>query len=297
MRLHVQLVVSGLLQGGVYAVIALGLTLVFGVMRVINVAHGELVMLGAYTTFWVFALWQVNPLLTLLVSIPLLFFLGMVIERLLIARVVDQPEVTALLLTFGLSIFLVGTALNLWSADFRSVESPMLAGSVMPWLWLPGLGWLQVFIPKPRLISFLLSLLITGTVFAFLKYTRTGKAIRATAQSREVAMACGINVRRIYTLTFGLGAALAAAGGSLISLMLAIFPEMGAVLTLKSFCIIVLGGMGNYAGAFFGGLVLGLAETYGAFYTTPQLQEAFAYLLLILILLLKPSGLLGVVRQ
>lgn len=297
MRIYVQLFASGILQGGVYAVIALGLTLIFGVMRVINVAHGELVMLGAYTTFWLFSLWHVDPLLSLFIAIPLMFLVGMVVEKLLVSRIIDQPEVTALLLTFGLSIFIVGGALNLWSADFRSVEKPYLAGSVKPFLWLPVVGWLQLYIPKPRLISFALSLLITAAVFGFLKYSRTGKAIRATSQSRDVAMACGINVKRVYTITFGLGTSLAAAAGSLISLMLSIFPEMGAVLTLKGFCIIVLGGMGNYAGAFLGALILGLAETYGAFFSTPQLQEAFAYILLVLILLIKPSGLVGSARQ
>lgn len=281
-----QVLVGGILSGGIYALIALGLTLIFGVMRVINVAHGEFVMLGAYTTYWAFTLLGMNPLLSLLLAMPLLFFLGAAIQKLLIARVVGGPEVTALLLTFGISIFIVNIATNVWTADFRSV--PYLTASTV----LGG-----VVFSIPRLLSFTLALAITLVVFLFLKISRIGKAIRATSQNRDMAMACGINVRRIDWITYGLGAALAAGGGSLISIMFAVYPEMGGFLTLKSFAVVILGGLGSYPGAFLGGLVLGVAEQIGSLFLAANVSEAIAYALMVFILLVKPSGLLGVVRQ
>jgi branched-chain amino acid transport system permease protein len=277
-----QVVVSGLLVGGLYALVALGLSLVFGVMRVINVAHGTFLMLGAYVTYWLFALAGVNPFLSILISAPVLFVIGAILQRLFVYRVVNAPELSSLLLTFGISIVLANVAMLAWSSDYRSVE--FLTGSFV-------LG--QIAISKPRLISFLFALGITAFAFLFLHRTRTGKAIRATSQHREVAQVCGINVRWIDLITFGLGAALAAAGGSLVSVMFAVYPEMGQVYVFKSFLVIVLGGAGNYPGAFFGGLLLGVVEGLASLFLTAQLTEVIAYVLLVMVLLLRPQGLLG----
>jgi branched-chain amino acid transport system permease protein len=277
-----QLVVSGLLVGGLYALVALGLSLIFGVMRVINVAHGTLLMLGAYTTYWLFTLTGMNPFLTLVVSIPLLFLVGVVLQRLFVHRVVGAPELSSLLLTFGISIFLANAAMLAWTNDYRSVE--FLTGS-----FLVG----PIAVSKPRLISFLAALAITGLAFLFLHRTKTGKAIRATSQHRDVAQVCGVNVRRIDLITFGLGAALAGAGGGLVSVMFAVYPEMGQIYVFKSFLVIVLGGAGNYPGAFFGGLLLGLIEGLASLFLTAQLTEVVAYILLVVVLLVRPTGLLG----
>lgn len=277
-----QVVVSGLLVGGLYALVALGLSLVFGVMRVINVAHGTFVMLGAYVTYWLFALLGMNPFLSVLVSVPVLFLFGAALQRLFVFRVVRAPELSSLLLTFGMSIVIANVAMLAWSADYRSVE--FLTGSFV-------LG--DIAVSKPRLISFLTALAITALAFVFLHRTRTGKAIRATSQHREVAQVCGINVQRIDLITFGLGAGLAGAGGSLVSVMFAVYPEMGQVYVFKSFLVIVLGGAGNYPGAFFGGLLLGVVEGLASLFLTAQLSEVVAYLLLVVVLLLRPQGLLG----
>jgi branched-chain amino acid transport system permease protein len=275
-------IVSGLLAGGVYAMIALGMALIFGVMRVINVAHGTLLMLGGYTTYWLFSLYGLNPFFSLLVSFPLLFLVGLLLQRFFVSRVVGAPELSSLILTFGLSIFITNMAVLTWTSDYRSVE--FLTGSFL-------LG--PIAISKPRLVTFGFALLITVAAFVFLNKTKTGKAIRATSQHRELAQICGINVRRIDLITFGLAAGLAGAGGSLISVMYSIFPEMGRGYVFKSFLVIVLGGAGNYPGAFLGGLLLGVVEGLTSLLLTAQLSEVIAYVLLVLVLLIRPTGILG----
>jgi branched-chain amino acid transport system permease protein len=276
-----QVVLSGLLAGSIYALVALGLGLIFGVMRVLNVAHGPLMMLGAYTTFWLFHWLGLNPYLSLLVTMPLLFLVGVGLQRLLVRRVVDAPELSSLLLTFGVSIALVNLAQLAFTSDLRSVE--FLTGS-----FIVG----PFALSKSRLLACAFAILITAAAFVFLKSTRLGKAVRAVSQSREVAQVCGIDVQRIHLLAFGLGTALAAAGGTLVAVMVAIQPEMGQVYTFKSFLVIVLGGAGNYPGALLGGLFLGLVEQLASLFLTTQVNEAIAYVLLVVILLIRPTGLL-----
>lgn len=277
-----QVVISGLLAGALYSMVALGLALIFGVMRVINVAHGTILMLGAYTTFWWFQLLGINPYLSLLVSMPLMFLLGVLLQRSMVHRVVDAPELSSLLLTFGISIALVNVTQYAFSSDVRSVE--FLTGS-----FLVG----PLALSKSRLISFAFAVGLTAFAFWFLQKTKLGKAIRATSQSREVAMVCGVNVQRIHLYAFGMASALAAAGGSLVAVIVAIQPEMGQVYTFKSFLVIVLGGAGNYPGALLGGMLLGLVEQLSSLFLTTQVSEAVAYVLLVLVLLLRPTGLFG----
>lgn len=277
-----QVIISGLLAGALYSMVALGLALIYGVMRVINIAHGTLLMLGAYTTFWWFRLLGINPYLSLLVALPLMFFLGMLLQRTLVTRVVDAPELSSLLLTFGISIALVNVAQLAFTSDVRSVEFLTGAFLVGPFA-----------LSKSRLVSFAFALVITLLAFWFLQKTKLGKAIRATSQSSEVAMVCGINVQRIHLYSFGIASALAAAGGSLVAVIIAIQPEMGQVYTFKSFLVIVLGGAGNYPGALLGGMLLGLVEQLSSLFLTTQVSEAVAYVLLVLVLLLRPTGLLG----
>ena len=277
-----QVVISGVLSGALYAMVALGLALIFGVMRVINIAHGALLMLGAYVTFFLYSRAGLNPFLTVPIAMATLFVVGVVLQKGLVARVVDAPELSSLLLTFGISIALVNLAQNLFSSDLRAVE--YLTGS-----WLVG----GLALSKPRAIAFVFSAMVTTLAFLFLKTTRLGKAIRATSQSREVAMVCGVDVARIHLVTFGLASALAAGGGALLAVIVAIQPEMGGVWTFKSFLVIVLGGAGNYPGALLGGLLLGLVEQLASLFLTTQLSEVVAYVLLVLVLLVRPTGLLG----
>jgi branched-chain amino acid transport system permease protein len=277
-----QVIISGILSGTLYAMVALGLALIFGVMRVINVAHGPLLMLGAYVTYFLYAWLGLNPYLTVPVSMAALFVVGVVLQRTLIFRVVGAPELSSLLLTFGVSIALVNLAQLAFTSDLRAVE--YLTGSFV-------LG--PFALSKSRLIAFGFAAAVTGLAFLFLQRSKLGKAIRATSQSPEVAMVCGINVQRVHLLTFGLASALAAAGGALISVIVAIQPEMGQIWTFKSFLVIVLGGAGNYPGTLLGGMLLGLIEQVASLFLTTQLSEVVAYVLLVVILLVRPTGLLG----
>ncbi len=278
----VQVAISGVLLGAVYALLAIGLNLIFGVMRIINIAHGDLLMLGAYATFWLFTLWGVNPLLALVLVAPGMFLLGMALQRVLVDRVVGQPLLSSLLLTFGLSSLLVGLALNLWTANYRSV--PAFSGSLV----VGG-----VALSVPRLIAFSVALAITAAVYLFLTRAKLGKAVRATAQNAEVALVCGIDVASIRRLVFGLGTALAAAAGALLAVIYTIYPEMGRAFLMKAFAIIVLGGLGSFQGAFLGALALGVAEAFAGYLWNTQIAEAVAYVVFIGVLLVRPGGLFG----
>jgi branched-chain amino acid transport system permease protein len=277
-----QVIISGLLLGGVYALFAAGMNMIFGVLRVINLAHGEFMMLGAYTTFWLFALANVNPLLSIPVSALVMFSLGAVIERTMIERVVGQPLLSSLLLTFGLSTLFMGIALSVWTANFRSV--PYLTGSV---------DVLGIDLSQTRLVAFAIAFALTALTYGFLRFTTFGKAIRATAQNAEVAQVCGINVGRVRLVTFALGSAMAAVAGSLIAMIFTVSPEMGRIFLGRAFAIVVLGGLGSFVGAFIGALVLGVVETVTAYFTDTQIAEGVSYAVLVLVLLLRPSGLFG----
>lgn len=280
--LFAQVSAGGILLGAVYALTACGLNLVFGVMGVVNLAHGELMMLGAFITFWLFTWNLMGPVVSVVVSMPILFLAGLGIQKCLLERIVRASDLSSLLLTFGLSLFFMNSGLFLWSANFRSV--PYFSGAVK----LAGLA-----LPRARLVAAVIALFITATVFVFLRASRVGKAIRATSQNADSALACGIDVRKIRLLTFGLGAAMAGAAGSLMSTMYAFNPEVGQVFVLRAFAVIILGGLGSFIGAFFGGLILGITEALAALMTTAQLSEAVSYLILILVLLVRPTGLLG----
>lgn len=275
---------SGFLTGSLYALIGIGLTIIFGVMRVINFAHGELLMIGMYVTYWLFHLLGVDPLLSLLVSMPLLFLLGAGIQRLLIAPSIRAPEENLILLTVGVSLVLSNLALLLWTADYRTVKATY-----------SGLAWRLrgISFSVPLLMGFGIALALTGVLFMFLMKTDMGRAIRATAQDRESALLMGIPVQKISMITFGIGASLAGAAGTLLDPVYYIYPNVGAPFTLKAFVIVVLGGMGNVVGALSGGLILGVAESLGAVYISTGYRDAVGFVIFLLILTLRPSGLFG----
>ena len=282
-----QIIISGLLLGGVYALFATGLNMIFGVMKVINLGHGELMMLGAYITFFLFDQIGMNPLLTIPISAAALFIIGVLLQFALVERVVNQPLLSSLLLTFGLSTLMMGVALNLWTSNFRSVAWGPLTGS-----WHLG----GIAFSRSRLVAFVIALLVTTGTWLFLEKTTFGKAIRATAQHPQVAQICGIDVRKVRLVTFGLGSGMAAIAGSLIAMIFTISPEMGRMFIGKGFAIIVLGGLGSFAGAFLGALLLGVGETLTGFFTNGQIAEGVAYLILLLVLLIRPSGFFGKVE-
>lgn len=279
-----QALVSGLLMGGLYALISIGLTLIFGVMRIVNFAHGDFMMLGMYVTYWVFTLYGIDPYLSLVVTVPLLFVTGAVIQKFLINRVLEAPQASQLFLTLGVMLIVQNAALLLWKADYRAVDT-YYTGSVI------RLG--DVFLSIPRLASFAAAIILTGALYVFLMRTKIGKAMRATAQNRQVSSLMGVNVPRVYLVAFGMGTACVGAAGTLLSTFYYISPTVGTVFTLTAFLATVLGGMGSFTGAFFGGLLVGLAESLGAVYVATQYRELITFVLFILILLVKPSGLFG----
>jgi branched-chain amino acid transport system permease protein len=282
--LFLQVLVNGVLLGGLYGMMALGMSLIWGVMNIVNVAHGALIMLGAYLTFWMFTLWGWDPFLALPVTVLALFLYGYLLQRCLLNLVVRAQIFLTLLLTFGIEVVMVNVARILWTSDLRQV-TPAYAGTNF------AVGGLTI--PWVRLWVFLTTVVLSVLFLLLLERTRLGRAIRATAEELRAARLCGVPVAHVYAVTFGLGAALAGAAGGLWGMLFPITPVMGGGLTLKSFVVAVLGGLGTMMGAVVGGLVLGLAESVSATYIGPTYSNAIGFGLLVLVLIVRPRGLLG----
>ena len=282
-----QMFISGILMGGIYALVSVGLTLIFGVMNVVNFAHGEFLMVSMYLTFWLFHYLQLDPYLSLFLVIPALFVIGVLTQKFVMQHLIDKEHYTQIFATMGLSIAMANAALFLWKADYRMVKTSYTT-SVM----VVG----DVVISYPRLVSFLVAIAITLLLFAFLKFTYLGKSIRATAQDHHGAKLMGVNIRKVYVLTFGIGSACVGVAGALLMPIYYAFPTVGLQFVLVAFVCVVLGGMGNIAGAFFGGLVIGMVEAFSGFFIAPELKEAVYFIIFVLVLLIKPSGLFGLMR-
>ena len=288
MNILTQQLILGMLVGGLYGLAAAGLSLTFGVLRVLNVAHGELLMLGGYATFWLFTLWQVDPFLSLLGVGPALFILGIFLYWALFQFVVKAHEEVriknSLLIGFGLTLVLHALAIRLWTADERAVTT-VYAGAVMK------IGAFAV--PVVRLSSLVLALAILAVLHLFLTKTRWGRAIRATAEDWEAAALMGIPVGRTYLLAFALGTALAGIAGGLVSVSYSISPSIGLEWTLKALIVVVLAGLGSLFGSFAGGILLGLAEAMSVVFIGGPYREVVGLVLFLIILLVRPQGLFG----
>jgi branched-chain amino acid transport system permease protein len=288
MTVFLQSLISGLLVGGVYALIGIGLTLIFGVMRIINFAHGELLMVGMYVTFFVFTLLGLDPFLSIVIVIPAMFLFGAVLQKVFINRVLNALPQNQILLTIGLGLIMSNTVMLLFTSDYKIITTSYSSGSV-------NIGGISV--SQPLFISFVITAAITAALYWFLIKTDTGQAIRATAQDRDAAQLMGVNVKRMSVIATGLGAALAGTAGALVSPTYYIFPQVGSAFTLKAFVIVVLGGMGSVIGATLGGVIIGVSESLSAVYISSGLKELFVYILFLLVLLFKPAGLLGKSRM
>ncbi|MFQ5691577.1 MAG: branched-chain amino acid ABC transporter permease [Nitrospinota bacterium] len=281
---YVQTLINSLLLGGIYATVAIGFSLVWGVMNILNILHGTFLMLGGYATFWMFQLYGIDPFVSMPITIALMFAVGYLTQWLVLNLVVRAPMFISLILTFGLELFAVNMALYFWTGDYRAVQTPYAGFSFK----IGGL-----VIPFIRLALFSMGLLLTALLFWFMAKTRTGRAIRATRMDLEGARLMGVNIGRIYAITFGLGAALAGAAGSLVTVGFSISPVMDVEFLAKSFVICIIGGLGNMTGALVGGLVLGLAENFGSLYFGPGYQNAIGFVMLVLVLFIRPEGLFG----
>jgi len=283
----VQSVVSGVLTGSLYAMIGVGLTVVFGVMRIINLAHGDLVMLGMFGAFWAHALLRIDPFVSIVLWVPVMFLVGMLIYRFLLKPIIPGGELNTLLYTAGLSLLIANVALFAWTGDYRTIKLRYALTPLRPF---------GIAIPIPLAIAFLLAIVITVCLYLFLARTDPGRAIRATSQNPEAAALMGIDVDRISMLTFGLGSALAGAAGVLLAPSLYLYPTVGELLVAKCFVIVVLGGLGSVSGAIAGGILLGLVESLGAVYVSVAYKDTIGFVIFLLVLLLRPSGLFGVGR-
>ena len=284
MAIFFQALVSGILIGGVYALIGIGLTIIFGVMRVINFAHGELMMGGMYVTFYLFTLAHIDPFLSILITAPVMFVFGALLQKTFINRVFDALPQNQILLTIGIGLILSNSVMLAFTSDYKILTTRYSSSSVHV---------LGISISTPLVISFAITAAITAALYWFLLKTDTGQAIRATAQDREAARLMGINVGRMSIIAFGLGSALAGAAGALISPTYYIFPQVGGIFTLKAFVITVLGGMGSVIGATLGGVLIGMAESIGGLYFGSGWKDVVVFVLFLLVLLFKPAGLLG----
>ncbi len=280
-----QVVVSGILLGGVYALISIGLTLIFGVLRVVNFAHGEFLMIAMYASFWLFRLYRLDPYGSILLVAALLFLVGLVVQFLVIRPILKAPSSMQIAATVGLSTVLQNVALLTMTANYRSVQT-RLSNEVL------SLGPLVVGVS--RLAAFFVALAITAGLFLFLQKSYLGKAIRCTAQERTAALLMGINIDRIYLITFAIGSALVGIAGALLTPLYPVFPTVGTYFVLVAFVVVVLGGLGNLTGALLGGFIIGLVEAFSGFYV-PELKEAVYFVVFIIVLLVRPTGLFGVV--
>ena len=284
MLLFLQSLINGILLGGIYASYSAGFSLVFGVMGVINIFHGEMVMLGAFLTYWLFTLFHIDPFLTLPISFFSLLAFGYLVQRFVIHRVVEAPPMISYILTFGIHLMIAYSALWVWTADFRAVTTTYSGLNAT----VGG-----VIIPYARLATFGLALIVVAGLYFLLKKTETGRAIQAAAQDKEMARLMGVNITRTYALTFGIGAAVTGVAGSLISTYFIIFPQMGLSYTIIAFCVVVLGGMGYIPGAFWGGLILGVVQSLTATYLNAGLSGALTFILLFIVLIVRPAGIAG----
>jgi len=279
-----QTLLSGILIGLIYALVAVGLTMIFGVMDIVNFAHGEFLMLGMYASFWLFALYALDPIFTLPITALLLFALGAAVYQTVVRRIIGASMLSQIFVTFGLMVLFRGVAQFLWKPDFRAIEKSLVSGKVT-------LGALQFGLPQ--IVAGAGAITATFSIWWFLNRTRLGMALEATAADREAAQLMGIPAQRMFALAWGIGAACAGIAGALLSTFYPIFPEVGANFILIAFVVVALGGFGSVTGAFLAGVIVGVVEVLGGFLVGPQFKLALVLSLYLLVVLLRPQGLFG----
>ena len=284
MDVFFQTLVSGILKGGLYSLIGIGMTLIMGVMGIINLAHGQLMMVGMYVTFVCFHYLGIDPYITLFISMPFLFLLGMLIQKYTLNPLMEVDSIlpeNQVLMTVGVGMVLTEIARFIFTSDYKSVTTSYSGATFF-------IG--EISFSVALTIAFFIAVLFTVLMFWFLVKTDLGRSIRATAQDKDAALLMGVNSKRITIITFGLGSSLVAAAGTLLMPIYYLFPDIGGPFTRKAFVITILGGLGSTVGAIFGGITLGLAEAFGATYIGMAFDDMVGLLIFILVLLFLPGG-------
>jgi len=279
-----QLLISTVMLGGIYALIAVGLTLIFGIMRVVNFAHGEFLMLGMYLAFWAFTLWSLDPYFVLLVAVPLFFAIGLGVYALVMRGVIHASHNVQIFTTVGLSTALQNVALVFWSGDFRFVR---------PWESSIVIRVFGAAFNLSQVIAFAVALLFTLALFAFMKWTHTGRVMRATAQDGEAATLMGINTDQVYRLAFAIGIACVGVAGVLMAPLYSVYPTAGLQFVLLAYVVVVLGGLGDMVGALLGALIVAGVEVIGSYVFGSAWKEVIYFVLFIAVLVFRPAGLFG----
>lgn len=280
-----QVLIDGLMNGAVYALVAAGLSLIWGVMDVINFAHGEFLMVAMYACYWLGVFLGFDPLYSWIFTGVFLFFLSALSYKLVVRRCLGKAAMAPLLATFGLSIFLKNFCLNRFTPNFRLLSGTAMDGKV-----------LRIFgavVPLPQLVTALFSIVMLGVLYYFIKRTRAGWAIQATAMDREAAELMGIDTERIFTIVFGIGGACVGIAGGFMTSYLAVFPEAGALFSLISFVVVALGGFGSIPGALIAAVLIGLVESVAGFYIAPVVKYVAVFALYLVVILIRPKGLFG----
>lgn len=284
MDLLIQVLINGVLLGGFYAIMALGLALVWGVLNIVNLAHGAFIMLGAYLSWYLYAYAGIDPFIGLPINAAVMFAVGYAVQRGLLNLVIRAPMFNTLLITFGMEVVLTYMAQLAFTADFRTINPPYAGANI-------ALG--SVVIPDVRLLAFGAAIVLTLAIWLFLLRTRLGRAIRATAQNLVAARLYGVEPRHLYAMTFGIGIGLAGTAGALYGVISQINPYIGASLTAKSFAISIIGGLDNPLGVIVGGVALGIIESLALLYVGATFGDVASFGVLVLVLIVRPTGLLG----
>lgn len=282
--LELQLTIQGILLGGIYGLIAIGLSLIFGVMGVINFAHGNMMVLGMYVAYWVFVFFGIDPNFSLLLAAAALFGLGYLVQASVVNRILDFPEAVQVLPLVGIGLILENACLLLWGPDPRSPQTALSLASF-------HVG--DIMLDVSRFMAFMLAVAMTLALTAFLWRTDLGKSIRAAADNRTGAILVGIDLNRINNLSFALGAATCGAAGALLIPLMPASPHLGHDFTLTAFVVVILGGMGSLFGALCGGLILGVAESVSTVFLPATMKQLVSFCILVIIMLIRPQGLFG----
>jgi branched-chain amino acid transport system permease protein len=280
----IQCIISGLLIGFVYSLIAVGLCLIWGLMEIVNFAHGDFLMLSMFAAFWTYTLFSIDPLLSLPLCTFLLFIIGVLTYKGIINKIIHAPFLAQIIATFGLGIFLRSLAQFLWSGNYRVVENP----------WLKGrLDIAGIFIGLPQLVASLMAVVVFAFLYWFINRTEIGKALQATSEDKEAAALVGINSDRMFTLGWGIGAACVGVAGALLANFFYIFPDVGLPFGLIAFVAVALGGFGSITGAFIAGAVIGLVETMSGLFISPAFKYVAVFILYGIVVVVKPKGFFG----